>query len=82
MAANLQPILDQLARAKTLHDAVIVLIDGFAARLEAARRQAIENGATEAELVPVFEATEAFKVSTDALEEAFFRGTPPGTPEL
>jgi hypothetical protein len=68
------PILPKLAEQVELTKGVIasatMLIEGIAAKINAAVEAAIENGATAAELQP-FEALEAeLEASTDALAAA------------
>lgn len=75
-----QPILDDLA--STVTDAVTVmqsaelLIDGFAARQQAAVDAAIANGATAEQLAPVQAEVDALKAEKTKLATAVAAGTP------
>ena len=74
------PILADLeaqVRATTeVEDSATALINGFAARLQAAIDAAIANGATAAELAPVSAEVTALKTASDALAAAVVANTP------
>ena len=70
MAADLQPDIDAITRAKGLEDSATTLISGIAARVQAAVDAAIGNGATEAQLQPVSDVVTALNASSDALATA------------
>jgi hypothetical protein len=53
-----------------------MLINGFAARVQAAVDQAIANGASAAELAPVQAEVDALKAASDALSQAVAANTP------
>jgi hypothetical protein len=74
------PVLDALAAAvarETDVDAsAVALINGFAARVQAAVDAAVANGATAAELAPVQAEVDAMKANADALAAAVTANTP------
>jgi len=74
------PVLDALAaqvKANTdAEDSATLLINGIAARIQAAVDAAIANGATAEELVPVTDEVAALKKSADALSAAVVANTP------
>lgn len=67
-------VLDDLAaaveKARGAEASATTLINGFAARLQAAIDAATSNGATEAELAPVQAEVDALNASADALSAA------------
>lgn len=73
-------ILDALAAqvkaATDAEDSATLLINGIAARIQAAVDAAIAGGATAAELAPVQAEVDALKVSSDALSAAVVANTP------
>lgn len=69
LAAQVQATLDT-------EDAAILLIQGFAARVQAAVDAAIAGGATAAQLAPVQDEVNALKAKTDALAAAVVAGGP------
>ena len=73
-------ILDDLAaqvKANTdVEDSATLLINGFAARMQAAVDAAIAGGATAAQLAPVQAEVTALKTSADALSAAVAANTP------
>ena len=73
-------ILDDLAaqvKANTdAEDSATLLINGFAARVQAAVDAAIAGGATAAQLAPVQDEVTAMKRSADALSAAVVANTP------
>lgn len=74
------PILDALAaqvKANTDAEAsAVVVLNGLAARIDAAVAKALANGATAAELQPVSDEVSALKSSADALSAAIVANTP------
>ncbi len=66
----------QVKAATDAEDSATLLINGFAARLQAAVDAAIANGATAEELAPVQDEVNALKASSDALSAAVVANTP------
>lgn len=68
------PILGDLVaavtRAQGVMDSATALINGFAAKLDAAIAQALANGATEAELLPLQNLDDELHAKSDALAQA------------
>jgi len=78
-----QTLADLQAQVKATtdaEDAATQLLNGLAARIQAAIDAAIANGATAAELKPVADEVVALKSSTDALSAAVVANTPAGPP--
>jgi len=73
------PILDALAaaiaKATTVEDSAIVLINGIAARVQAAVDAALAGGATAAELAPVQAEVDALNAKADELSAAVIANT-------
>lgn len=73
--------LDQLAAQVTattdVEDSAIALINGIAARIQAAVDAAIAGGASAADLAPVTDEIAALKAKTDALAQAVQANTTP-----
>jgi hypothetical protein len=74
------PVLDDLKATveatTSVEDSATMLINGFAARVQAAVDQAIANGASAAELAPVQAEVDALKAASDALSQAVAANTP------
>ncbi len=74
------PLLDALAaQVKASTDAeasAVLLINGFAARMDAAIAAALAGGATAAELAPIQAEVDALKASSTALAAAVLQNTP------
>jgi hypothetical protein len=74
------PVLADLqatvAATTSVEDSATMLINGFAARVQAAVDQAIANGASAAELAPVQAEVDALKAASDALSQAVAANTP------
>jgi hypothetical protein len=74
------PVLAALEAQVTASTAVeasaVILINGIAARIQAAVDAAIANGATAAELAPVQGEVDAMKASSDTLSAAVAANTP------
>ena len=72
-------VLDDLAAQVQLNTdaeaSAVVVLNGIAARIEAAVQAALANGATEAELAPVADEVAALKASSDALSAAIAANT-------
>ena len=66
----------QVKAATDAEDSATLLINGIAARIQAAVAAAIANGATAAELAPVQDEVNALKTSSDALSAAVVANTP------
>lgn len=73
-------ILDDLAaqvKANTdVEDSATLLINGFAARVQAAVDKALAGGATAEQLAPIQDEVTAMKRSADALSAAVVANTP------
>jgi hypothetical protein len=73
---TLDALAAQVKAATDAEDSATLLINGFAARVQAAVDAAIANGATAAELAPVQDEVNALKASSDALAAAVVANTP------
>ena len=75
------PILDalkaQVTKTTDVMQSAKVLIDGFAARLQAAVDAAVANGATAEELAPVQAEVDALSSESDALAGSVAANTTP-----
>jgi hypothetical protein len=74
-----QVLADLAAQVKVntdAEDSAIKVLNGIAARIDAAVAAAIANGATAAELAPVSDEVTALKASSDALAAAVVANTP------
>jgi hypothetical protein len=67
---------DQVTNATTVMASATILINGIAARVQAAVDAALANGASEAELVPVQAEVDALKSSSGDLAAAVQANTP------
>lgn len=76
MAANLQPLIDEITATETVIDSAVALINGFQAQLTAAVTAALSNGATSDQLSPVITLGTALKSKADALAAAVTANTP------
>lgn len=72
----LQALADQVERTKTVEASAVTLINGFAARVQAAVDAAIAGGVTAAQLAPVQAEVDAMKASADALAAAVAANAP------
>lgn len=70
MPADLQPLIDKVHNTEGIVDSATTFILGEHARLQAAVDQALANGATAEQLVPVTDEVEVLKTKSDALAEA------------
>ncbi len=77
-----QQVIDQITATDNVMDSAILLIGGFGAAIEKAKAEALANGATAEELLPITNALIDIKVKTDALAAAVVANTPvvPPTP--
>jgi hypothetical protein len=66
----------EVTEATTVMGSAVALINGFAARVQAAVDAALANGATEAELAPVQVEIDALNAAGDALAAAVVANTP------
>jgi len=66
----LQQVIDQMTNAETVEDAAIVYIQGVPGLIQAAVQQALDNGATADQLVPVSNLGNDLKARSDALQAA------------
>jgi len=82
MAANLQPVIDEMTAADTVMDAASVFIGSVPGLIKTAVDAAIQGGATAAELQPVTDLGVTLKAKSDALAAALAANTPtpPPTP--
>ena len=74
-AAVLAELTAAIARNNEVDQSAITLINGIAARIQAAVEAAIGNGATAEELAPVQAEVDALKASNDALAAAVAANT-------
>lgn len=80
MNPNIQPMHDAIAAAKTAQESAILLINGIAARIQAAKDQAVANGATEEQLAPFADEIAALNADSTALAAAVVANTPSAPP--
>lgn len=66
----------QVEASTAVEASAVLLINGIAARQEAAIKKALENGATAEELAPLTEEVAHLKASGDALSAAILANTP------
>lgn len=66
----IQQVIDQMTNAETVEDAAIVYIQGVPGLIAAAVQQALDNGATAEQLVPVSNLGNDLKAKSDALQAA------------
>ena len=77
MPAQVLADLQAQVKANTdVDDSATLLINGIAARIQAAVDAAIANGATAAELAPITDEIASLKKSSDALAAAVVANTP------
>lgn len=70
MAADLQPLIDEINAAKGVEQSAIEFINGVAAKIQAAVDAALANGATGEQLAPVVAVGDELKAKTDELAAA------------
>lgn len=78
--AILDDLQAQVAATVTVEGSAVTLINGFAARMQAAVDAALAGGATAAQLAPVQDEINAMKTSSDALAAAVTANTPAAPP--
>lgn len=78
--ATIADTRDTIARATTVMASAKALIDGFKARLQAAKDEALANGATEEELAPLQAEIDTFDEHADDLAAAVQENTPADGP--
>ncbi len=76
MAADLQPVIDEMTEAETVMDSAIVFITSVPSLISTAVSDALANGATADQLKPVSDLGAGLKVKTDALKAALTPPTP------
>jgi len=76
MSPLLTNVNDDVTKATTVSRSATVLINGIAAKIEAAVAAAIQNGATEAELQPVSALSDELEVASNELAAAVTANTP------
>ena len=76
MAKVLDDLAAQVKKNTDAEAAATVVINGIAARLQAAVDAALANGATAAELAPVTDEITALNASADTLSAAIVANTP------
>ncbi len=76
MSAILDSLAAQVQASTDVEASATLLINGFAARVQAAVDAAIANGATAAELAPVQDEVNAMNASAAALSAAVAANTP------
>jgi len=70
MNSSLESMRVAVEKAETVEASAVTLINGTAARIQAAVDQALANGATAEELAPVQAEADALSASADALAAA------------
>lgn len=76
MNALLKSLADQVTATTTVEQSAVTLINGFAARQQAAIDAAIAGGASADDLAPIQAEVDAMKASADALSAAITANTP------
>ncbi len=76
MTADLQPLIDEIKKANTVIDGAVLYIQGVPALLQAAKDEALENGATAAQLQPLTDFGTELEAKAAALEAALTANTP------
>lgn len=76
----LQELATEVAKNVEVEAGAVVLINGFAARMDAAVEAAVANGATAEQLASIRNEISVMKVSRDALAAAIAANTPQGPP--
>lgn len=75
-SAHLKNLTDDITNATTVVKSATVLILGIQSRIEAAVSAAIENGATDEELKPVSDLSDALETDANTLAAAVKANTP------
>ncbi len=76
MAADLQPVIDEITATNTVIDGAIVYVQSVPGLITAAVDAAIAGGATAAQLQPVSDLAATLKTKADALAAAMTANTP------
>ncbi len=76
MNPSVKGIVDQATINIQVEGSAAIVINGFAARLQAAADAAVANGATAEQLAPVTAEIQLLKDSSDALASAIAANTP------
>jgi hypothetical protein len=76
MNQEIEKLRTQVARDTDVKASAVILLNGIAARIKTAVDQAIANGATAEELVPLTELNSTLQTSTDSLAAAVQANTP------
>lgn len=76
---TLDALAAQVAASEQVEASAVALINGIAARIQAAVDQAIAGGASASDLAPVQSEVDGLKASSDALGAAVIANTPAAT---
>lgn len=76
MAADLQPVIDEITAANTVIDSAIAYVDSVPTLITAAVAEALAGGASAAQLQPVTDLAASLKAKSDALKDALTANTP------
>lgn len=76
---TLDNLAAQVAKTEDVIDSAVLLINGIAARIQAAVEAAIAGGATAEQLKPVQDEVDSLKAKTDTLSQAVAANTPAAT---
>ncbi len=80
MSDVLDKLAAEVAEGVTVMASATTLIEGIAARVQAAVDKALENGATAEQLKPVTAEIAALSAGADALSDAVLKNTPAAEP--
>jgi hypothetical protein len=80
MAADLQPVIDEITATNTVLDGAIVYVGSVPGLIQKAVDAAVANGATAAQLQPVTDLATTLKTKGDALAAAIAANTPSPAP--
>lgn len=76
MAADLSDEIADITRATEVIDSALILVNSIPALLDKARDQALQNGATAAELQPLSDLSAALRSKSQELADAVVANTP------
>lgn len=76
MAADLQPVIDEMTKADTVIDGAIIYIKAQPGLTQAAVDAALANGATAAQLQPVLDLVAVQKAKVQEMADALTANTP------
>ena len=76
MNAEIERLKSEVARSTTVSSSAVLLINGISARIKKAVDEAIANGATAEELVPLTDLNVALSTSSNELGAAVIANTP------